>query len=146
MSQWYQLVEFKPFREPWTPKFADAKPMQTYFCKFEGISQSVMLNKQEGNVPQLGMMYGAMEMVPGKEYLKFKGEKAPDGVQPPAPAPQLQDMGAPENVSTEPPVDLKQIHKLLDEINQKLDKLAFEKATKEPSDMSKPVDLSEIPF
>jgi len=89
MSQWYNLIEATPYKEPWKSNYGGMN--QTFFCKIEGVEESVMINKQAGNTPKLGAIYGSLEVKPGKDYLKFNGEKMPEGESIPqydAPAPQ----------------------------------------------------------
>jgi hypothetical protein len=77
MGQYYNLIEYKPFREPWAS--SHGSEMQTYFGKIEGVEQSVMINKKVGNTPRLGANYGSLETKPDKDYLKFNGQQPPPG-------------------------------------------------------------------
>lgn len=76
MGQWYNLTEATPFREPWSTQHGS---FQTFFCKIEGVEESIQINKKAGNTPKLGAIYGSLEKKPGKDYLKFNSESAPEG-------------------------------------------------------------------
>lgn len=111
MAKFYKILKADPLGDPYTPNVPNAKPLQTYWCQFEGVEKAVSMGKQVGNSPQLGshvygdLMYAKSQK--GTEYWKFKSAKVPDGVQRPADSPAQavaqQAVGDQPNVSSQVP-------------------------------------------
>ena len=90
MGQYVNVVGYEPAGEPWSNQHGT---FQTYWVQVEGLEQSVMMNKKVGSVPKLGANYGNVIQATsqkGNQYLKWQGEKVPQGTAVPAFAQQPQ--------------------------------------------------------
>lgn len=85
--KFFRVLKADPLGDPWTPNIAGAKPIQTFWCQFEGVEHPVQMSKQVPNTPSL--TYGQFGyLVPAKsqkgtDYYKFKSQKAPDELEQP---------------------------------------------------------------
>lgn len=92
MAEFYKVLKADPLGEPYTPNVPNAKPLQNYWCQFEGVEKAVSMSKQVGNSPGVGtsvygdLMYAKSQK--GTEYWKFKSQKVPEGTPRPADTPQ----------------------------------------------------------
>lgn len=85
--KFYRVLKADPLGEPWTPKAEGAKPLQTFWCQFEGVDKDVSMSKQVPNTPsltygQFGYLVDAVSQK-GTEYYKFKSVKAPEELEQP---------------------------------------------------------------
>lgn len=91
MAQFYKVLEANPLGEPWTPNQPEAKPIQNFWCKLEGVDKDVSIGKQVPNILSPGeQVYGELmyaKSQKGTEYWKFKSSKVPEGVTRPASTP-----------------------------------------------------------
>lgn len=85
--KFYRVLKADPLGDPWTPSAANAKPLQTFWCQFEGVDKPVQMAKQIPNTPSL--TYGQFGyLIPAKsqkgtDYFKFKSQQAPPEMEQP---------------------------------------------------------------
>lgn len=85
--KFFRVLKADPLGDPWTPEADGAKPLQTFWCQFEGVDLPVQMSKQVPNTPSLiyGQFGYLIEKVSqkGTKYYKFKGQKAPEELDQP---------------------------------------------------------------
>lgn len=127
MAQFYKILKADTMGDPYT---AHGNQLQSYWCQFEGVENSVMLSKKVGNTPQVGThVYGDLVYAmsqKGNQYWKFKGSQVPEGVPFPADTPaqataQEATGATPSNVSGEVPAWFRPVAAQLADMQKKLD-------------------------